>query len=510
MSAIENTTAGAVGARSFAIIIPLAIGLFGIALQSQTYLNHDVAWVLYSSQWLLEGKQFGQDIIESNPPFAWWVSEIPQTLADATGISSILAFRAFMALTIFASLAASDAVLRAGGTKTTARLIFLSAGAYVFTVGVHRDFGQREFLTVLLILPYLFAAALRMRGQGIAASAAVAIGLAAGFGIAFKPYFLLVPALVEIALVWRLRSLRTIWRPEALGALASAALCLIGLLLFARPWLTDVLPDISMAYWAFDAPITAVILHFSVTFGLLVLAIYFVGRVGWPEEAGNLLLAAVGFAVAAIVQSKGYSYHIYPVEACMLLALALCAPLMFAARSAGIAIFCVALGLSVGNSLGSLYVRSAYGRIGGKIGEVVAFVKANVPQGGSFLAISTHPYPGFPTAIYADRRWASQRNSRIFLPAVVRLRTEASSPDPSLLAFVEKKARGATLRDIERKPDIVLVDIGKIRHAIGRIRFDFLGFYLEDPEFRNLWSDYERMPDAPKGYAAYRRIRGAS
>jgi hypothetical protein len=496
--------------RSLMTVIPLAIGFIGILLQSLTYLNHDVAWVLYSSEWLLEGKQFGRDIIDSNPPFAWWFSAIPQAIARAAGVSSILIFRVFVTLTIFASLAASNAVLRAGGTKTAPRFLFLSIGAYVFTTGVHRDFGQREFLTVLLIVPYLLTAARRMRGQEIAPFSAVAIGLAAGYGIAFKPYFLAVPTLVELALILRLRSFRTLYRPEALGGMASAGLCLTGILLFARPWLTDVLPEISKVYWAFDAPLTAVVVHFSTTLGLLTLSIFFVRRTGWPEEAGNLLLAAVGFAISALVQAKGYSYHIYPAIACMLLALALCAPRMIAARSTGMAVLCVALGLNIGTSFANLYARSAYGRVGDKIGKVVAFVEANVPRGGSFLAISTHPYPGFPTAIYADRRWASLRNSRIILPAVVRLRTSASSSNSALLAFAEKKARDATTRDIEQKPDLVLVDVGKLRHAIGRIPFDFLGFYLEDPEFRLIWSHYERMPDAPEGYAAYRRMERAS
>jgi hypothetical protein len=310
-------------------------------------------------------------------------------------------------------------------------------------------------------------------------------------------------------MIWRLRSLRTIYRPEALGAVASASLCLVGLLLFARPWLTEVLPDISKVYWAFDAPIVAVVMHFSATLGLLILSIFFVRRAGWPEEAGNLLLAAVGFASAALVQAKGYSYHIYPVIACMLLALALCAPRMAARRSIGIAVLCVALGLNVGSSLANLYARSAYGRAGSGMGKVAAFVERNVPPGGSFVSISTHPYPGFPTALYAHRRWASQSNARTFLPAVVRLRTGAASPDSALLAFAEKKTRDAMTRDIEQKPDLVLVDVGKIRHGIGYIPFDFVGFYLEDPEFRQLWSHYEWMPGAPPGYAAFRRTQNA-
>ena len=355
---------GPVDTRLLRIALPLIVGLVGVFLQSQTFLNHDVAWVLYSSQWLLEGKQFGRDIIVANPPFVWWLSAIPQAISDAIGVSSIVTFRIFVALMILVSLFTSNAILRDIGTTKASRFLFLVVGAYVFTIGVHRDFGQREFLTVLLILPYLLAAALRMRGENVAVAAAVAIGLAAGFGIAFKPYFIAVPLLVEGALIVRRRSLRTIWRLEALAAVASAGLCLIGLLLFARPWLTEALPDIARVYWAFDAPITAVVLHFAGTLGLLALSIYFVWRTGWPEASAILLLAAVGFAISAILQAKGYSYHIYPTTACMLLALALCAPGMVRMRSLGLAVFCVAFASNLATSVVELYVRSAHGSLG--------------------------------------------------------------------------------------------------------------------------------------------------
>lgn len=492
-------------ARSVSIALPMMLGLIGIVVQAQTYLNHDVAWVLYSSRWLLEGKQFGRDIIAANPPFIWWLSTIPEFFADATGIPSILAFRVFVSVIILASLAACNEILRTMGTDRSERFLFVTVGAYVFTLGVHRDFGQRESLTLLLILPYLLTAAMRMHGREINVPAAFAIGLTAGFGLAFKPHFIAVPVAVEIALILQQRTFRTVLRSEALGGLASVGLCLISLVLFARPWLTDVLPDIARVYWAFDAPISSVLKAYAVTLGLLTASILVVWRMRGPKAPAILLLASAGFAVAALLQTKGYSYHFHPVKACILLALALCVPPMIQIRSLGMAVFCVAMASNVITSTAEIHRRSAYGDTGREIEKFVAFIEENVPDDQSFLAISTHPFPGFPTAIYANRHWSSPSNSSIFLPAVVRLRTQPSNDDPATMKFAERKAHDAMMRDISAKPEIILVSVGEARHAIGRIPFDFMEFYLEDPEFGEIWSGYEKMPKAPDGYDAYRR-----
>lgn len=492
-------------ARSLWIALPIIVGLIGILLQAQTYLNHDVAWVLYSSRWLLEGKQFGYDIIAANPPFIWWLSAIPVYFADTLGIPSILTFRIFVVLLIVVSLASSDGILRAMGTAKVERLLFLTVGAYVFTLGAHRDFGQRESLTLLLALPYLLITASRVHGLALNALVAFAIGFSAGIGLAFKPYFIAIPVAVESALIVQQRTFRTVLRPEALGGLASAALSLAALTLFARPWLTDVLPEINSFYWAFNAAISAILVANAVTFCLLLASIFLIWRMRVPASSTILIIAAIAFAIAALLQSKGYSYHFHPVSACMLLALALSAPTLVRTRSAGLAVFCTALALHVITSTIELYIRSAYGKTGKEIEKVVAFIEKNVPVGEGFLAISTHPFPGFPTAIYADRHWLSPSNSRIFLPAVVRLRTQPFITEQTALEFAETKAREAMLRDISAGPEVILISVDEVRHAIGRIPFDFLDFYLEDPEFAKIWSAYERIPQAPEGYIAYRR-----
>ena len=112
---------------------------------------------------------------------------------------------------------------------------------------------------------------------------------------------------------------------------------------------------------------------------------------------------------------------------------------------------------------------------------------------GYFLALSTHPFPAFPIAIYSRAKSASRTNSRFFLPAVAKLRHWGADDDADILQFAEEHARSFLLHDLALEPRIILVDAQSWKHGIGDIDFDILEFYLEDPQTRALWRDYREI-----------------
>ena len=488
--------------------LTVAVLLIGYAAQSATYLNHDVAWVLYSSRLMFHGARFGTDIIAANPPLIWWISTIPNAAAELFGLPVIATFRIFVLLLAATSLFVANRFLIAKKASASTRLLFLATGAYLLTIGVHRDYGQREHLTVMLVLPYILAVAHRMDGRQLSTIAGFAIGVAAGIGTAFKPHFLLAPLLLETVLAWRTRSLRTVIRPETLGAAAAVTLYAAAVLIFTRPWLFGALPDIARVYWAFEEP-APVLIPIAIRFFIPLCATLLVLRFNPSSQSEVLVLAALGFFGAALLQGKYYTYHIYPAYTLLLLAFMIgIASMRKAWRFPAIALAAFAVFLNLQDTVGSLINRSDRGALGKNIADAVAFVDQHSAADGSFLAISTHPYPGFPTALYAQRRWASPSNSAIFLPAVVHLREAGHLADRELLGFAERKAREAMMRDLATAPDVVLVDLRDVRHAIGRSKFDYLQFFMEDPAFRTAWADYEPATSSPTGFAAYVRKRG--
>jgi hypothetical protein len=488
--------------------LSVLIAVAGICAQSMTFLNHDVAWVLHSSRRLLNGGVFGQDVVAANPPLIWWITAIPAFVAQTLGASPITVFRLFALAVAAVSLIATERLMR--NIDLLPRAMFVLFAAFLFTVGLGRDFGQREMFAVMLSLPYLAAAASRIDRTPPPFWPALAIGAAAGVGIGLKPYFIAVPVLVEALLLWKLRDWRTVVRPEALAAVATAIAYAIAILAFARPWLSDVVPDVSRAYWAFSYSISETLPAYGLSAGLA--AMLALTLLVTQRRAITLVLgmAALGFLAAALIQAKAYSYHLYPVTACLLLALATAVPARGADRDKLIAsIAAIALVAVEAGNVRSLIHRSAIGDYGSATAELVKMVRKHVPAGGRFLAISTHPHPSFPVANYADREIASQRNSRIYLPAVVRLRTGAAPANPELLSFTEAQAHKAMRHDMALKPDIVIIDQHPVRHAIGSLPFDFLAFYKEDPAFLEAWSAYEKLELPHAGFAVYRRREGA-
>jgi hypothetical protein len=202
---------------AWTVILAGLVAIAGLFAQSATYLNHDVAWVLYSSERLLVGGVFGKEIVAANPPLIWWISAVPAFLAKMFGLDPVTTFRLFAVAIAAASLIASERLMRRS-VAMLPRGLFVLTGAFLFVAGTGRDFGQREVLAVMLALPYLTAAAGRVHGNVPALAPALLIGAAAGLGIALKPYFIAVPLLIEIILAVRLRTWRIAFRPEACAA----------------------------------------------------------------------------------------------------------------------------------------------------------------------------------------------------------------------------------------------------------------------------------------------------
>lgn len=505
MSETLTAASGWPAVRLASWALPVALGVVGVIAQSFTYLNHDVAWVLWSSGRLLDGGVFGRDIVAANPPLIWWVSALPMAISRLTGMTAVTAFNLFMMAMLTLSLMSSDRLLR-GAYSSGMRMAFLGIAAILLSLGAGRDFGQREHMTVILVLPYLLLVLARVRNENYSASFATLIGMAAAIGFAFKPHLMAVPLLAEGFLLTQIGLRRTLWRPEVAAAAATVVLYVAAVLVFARPYLFEALPDIAQVYWAFNKPDALSFASRTVIAGpVLIVALLMLPVKRWPVDASLFVIAAAGFMVAAILQWKAYSYHLYPVFAFSILAIMLMAFTGGVARTVALMVIAFYAVLPVR----SLLDRLPSGPTGADRVAIVDFVNANTPQNGRFLAMSTHPFPGFPTALHTHATWASASNSRIFLPAVVKLSTEAQGAGTAeALRFAATKEHAAMLRDMTPPPDLVIVDTAPYRHAIYDTAFDFLAFYREDPAFDALWSNYREVDGAPPGYRAYVFNRG--
>jgi hypothetical protein len=482
-------------------------------LQSRTYLNHDVAWVLWGTRAMIHGAVFGRDIIEPNPPLAWYLAWPPVLLADRFGWPIDVIYRLWVFVWAGVSVAALRLTLKPLSPHLgdiTQACICATAGLIVFLLP-GREFGQREHLALILILPYLGRAACLHAGCDRLHSqpGPILIGVAAGIGFAIKPYFYAVPLLIELAILYRHRSFRLAFRAETLSIAGVALLYLGVIFLWHRPYLDTAMPLASAIYWSFEMPLMDVLRPALVAAAALLLVGAQCAKLKERSLPLIFLLAAAGFLVAHVVQMKGYPYHALPMISCTLLALSALwgRTTPRNTRLTCAAYLCVA-GLSL-YSLGLWWVQfnrdfGADGRIFNSIIQAVNDEASrhegsgggSWPNGakGGFLAISSHPIPGFPTALYVNAPWTSRTNSQWFLPAIVALREGTHPPDPKLLAFVERQAQAFIQHDLAARPWLIFVDTGIGRHGMIGSNLDFLTLYGEYPAFRELWKAYSEAP----------------
>lgn len=489
---------------SWPVLGVAVLAVCGLLLQSNTHLNHDLSWILESAARMARGAEFGRDIIAANPPLAWFLALPPTGLAGLFGLDPVFIFRLYTAATLALCLGFVWWFQRGQDRDDESGVVLLLATGYLLFIGCYRDFGQREHLAFAYSLPYLLLAAGRLEGRRFRPGVAVAAGLAAGLGFALKPYFLAVPLLVELlVLLWH-RSLRVVFRPEVWALAGAIAAYLLAVLLVTPAYLFEVVPAVRPIYWGFNNDLGLVLGKISFELAGFVLAIGLTVFGKGPSQALQwcLIAAAAGFLLAYTVQMKGYSYHELPFRSLVLMSLVLHLRRAIAPRD-GIGpaarlvpgvlagVFFLAVLSSNIRDLTKWYGEANLG--GGakaaQIDEVIAYVEHHA-AGRPFLALSTHPFPGFPTASYSSAEWASRTNSAFFIPAVAKLRAQADPNQAELLRFAEDRAHAYLLHDLGAEPRIILVDARPSRHALRGLSFDILDFYLEEPRIRDIWSGY--------------------
>ena len=498
------------------IVAALAFLAAGQALQSGVHLNHDVSWILHSARWLLAGRSFGLDVLDPSPPMSW----VPSFPAAAIVNAGVMLEPGALRLSVWIYFLISLGLLiRVSNEFQGAEKIasygciaaFIMAGALTPAF----SFGQREHLCVLFAMPYLAIAVLRMhKVKAIPASVAICAGVLAGVGFSIKPFFFAVPLLVETGLVLKV-GWRSILRREFLALMSIAFCYALAVSVLMPDFLSRVVPLIRDVYWAYDTSSRTAMLDrywMAVEPAAYGMVAVLVSR-RWTCHQTVLLLAGAGFSISYFVQSKGFVYHAYPVLLCALVFLGVSvANAISAARSrklraeVGLSIVIVLVTLSVvippikhsHDAVVSWYFQYSIkmGRTGQFRQAVIELINRYAEGPGQFFyALSTHPFPGFPTASYVSAEWSGRAATQFAIPAFARLDEVQDSERKARIVAAAGVQREIVIEDLRRHPpEVVLVERSRFRLGMSGRYFDDLAFYLMDPDFAEIWNRYEELP----------------
>ncbi len=494
-------------------VIPVAavLALAGVYIQFTSLINHDVAWFLYSVKAWFDGGRLYQDVFfEVNPPLALYLTVPPVYVSRVTGLFAPHVFITYVFGLIVISLWLVHYVLnRQADHSNSVQRGVLSAALLALVVCPAGDFGQREHLMIILALPYVVLAAHRASKGTCSPFVAGPLGALAALGFALKPYFLLLPVVLELYLLLAGRRLAGFLRPETLG-LASAGL-LYGLVLawFTPDYLTRVAPFALQVFQeGFMSSPAEALWRIETLFLPLLLILHLATRRAQSARvlADVFTLAALSFFLAYLMQMKAWSYQMFPTTASVVLALGAILPggrwygavppvasrRKYLSRAAGP----VAIGMLL-TLAGEGILRGGYRS---DFVERWAPVVRTHAAGSAIYVFSSNLSAGFPLVNETGVQWASRFPMQWLLPGLLRRLSEFAQQDaamdPGALEEIRRYTLDAVVADLTRwSPELVFVDMREEKSYFGGLRFDYIAFFSKDPRFVQIWSRYELLMD---------------
>jgi hypothetical protein len=457
--------------------LALAITALVTALRLIDTVDVDVAWQLWIASRLNAGAHLYRDIMEVNPPLWFWMAQPIDAVSRLLGASPEAVLVVTMGGLAALSLAATNRLVTDIAPSRRALLLGYAALALMAMPWVH--VGQREQIALIGTLPYAALMAARAEGKRIPLPLAILIGAGAALGLALKHYFLVVPAALELWLLVQRREWRL--RPELVAIAAVGAIYVLAILVFARDYLTNMLPLIRLAYGAVGAARLSQLFGPFAILGLGILV--FVGAqsksLGKSRLASALLIAAAASGAVYFIQSKGWLYHAIPLVGCGSMALAalladipapsralrllspalLVLPLLFAAEERSHPAEPTPALL---NSISGL-----------QRGDTVAFLAVDNALPWSVTLQHRFRYPTRYMAYW-------------MLNAIVR-NEQLGNPDPRL-AQLGRAIVSETVDDFRCAPPKAIIVARPGPHERG---FDILAFFMRDPGFVAIMSHYQ-------------------
>ena len=239
--------------------LPLLVAVMVLSLAvvrgvTPSALNQDIAWKLYSGEVLLDGGQYGVDVVDPNPPLVFWISMIVVWFARLLHIKPQLAYDIVVASLVLGSATLCYAALKGWALPGRQRVLIAGLLAVVMAIAAGRDFGQRDHVMAVMVVPYLFVLGNRLDDRPTSFTLGLAAGALAGVGIALKPFFLLMWVIPQTYVALFHRG-RPVWnRAENLAILAIHFLY-AGFIVASAPEFFTMLPLVFAYHNSYATPI---------------------------------------------------------------------------------------------------------------------------------------------------------------------------------------------------------------------------------------------------------------
>ncbi len=490
----------------------LFIFALSLYIQFHLYLNWDSTWLLEASSRLLAGGDYHTRFVDPNTPLIIYLGIIPVLMTKLTGLSIEWSMRLFTYLIALASMALCSELLKILLPKdSNSRSLFLIGLALGFLVLTNTDFGQREHLMVMLILPY---AVLRSSEELNGIRLKILVGLLAGIGFALKPQFLIPFVIMELCRLRRVKKIKLLFTPDLITIIAIFFIYLAATIHFNPEYFSFTFPLTTIFYSRFPHASTEALLYNSDAQVILITLV--LSRVTtFPESKvlttlqKNLIDLNLIFLGLYLLQGLAWQYHLLPSLVCSLLLLILNFQAFMQKNKFSFLLSFVIVGIAmllkitVVSTLNGIYNKT---QPKSPINQIIAAVNELHPHYYMVWTTTVNPTPILMN--YTTAKLASRFSGMWLVPAIHQQSLEPSNPkNESQLKWRKKLLYKIVIDDIlQFKPEVILVDVSDEK-AYLKGRFDYIEFFNEDPQFRKIWGSY-KFKKRVLNFDLYQRSQG--
>lgn len=511
--------------RFFLILIACCaiISLVQPFIRSQVhYHNLDVAFNYHMATLMTDGQIPYRDFIDFNFPTIWYISYIPAYISYFIHHDAIVLSLFLGGLTLISAIVCAFLIVKCTLFSLMEQSLLCITLFFVFSTFQTYDFGQREHLFILAYIPFLIRQYL-VPNLNKYKILDCFIGFLTITGAFIKPYFILTLLCVELSAYSRNRSLNYT-QGMRLGFL-------IGVIFWAGIFIYHVPEYLVIAEYAAKTyagqntmiginPISVILEH---KLSLLVYAALCVYALFYKKKDSLFLLhtvcttASVMSFLSALIQMKGFDYHIKIAASFSVISLSLgfmrFVPIYIHNKSIQknfYIILCSAIVLRQCYTCTTLTESYAQNYSPTRVSKNTDSLLSEHNNAKTIFKISTFSQPLYPAIIKHPMRDITGCNTLWYLGSFYR--NQQSSADTFTYHSVNTMQpleryffHKVTQSLIQEKPDIIIIADSNYNYFFSVSGFDIKKYYAQDHFFSTMLSEEYRSIAHTDGHTWYKK-----
>ncbi|MDN3651738.1 hypothetical protein QWY77_03030 [Thalassotalea ponticola] len=277
------------------------------------HLNHDIGWLYTATEQWLAGKLLYSEIMELNPPIIFYLLVPVVAINQAFEFSSVLSLKLYAFIVTLPFIINFVSYFKQSHFSSTERYYLFIAVIVSCYGSAQYDFGQRDHLAIILLLPYFISTFFQgLNPPPLPFKSKTIVAFSATIGICIKPYFILFFIGAEL---WRfiqkpvVKNLLTL--ESSLIAICSCFFYLY-LIVLEPNYIPKMVPLAVATYWAYGIPIELFNLEVNLLLLLFLIAVSFTIKNKIERNLIHYFLYLSFIGLLVFLLQSHYSYQLLP------------------------------------------------------------------------------------------------------------------------------------------------------------------------------------------------------